>query len=486
MMLADDSIGYNMYKFSAPMPYSIEDINKLLDINNRIKKSKITSLYACLPSNSELFTGFEQTRNFTFEHSNWDYWKKLIEYTFEKGADFIYLLNSPRPLDISNPNFIQKLERLDNLLIELNSIGVNKLRVASGQLSSYLGTHNKNFNILASTALEYKTIWEYQNFIAFHPEIKQIVPSHDINKNFKLLSIFKKRYPEIEIELMVNEVCLQGCPNRILHEYISIDEHTRINNDKYLSDFYATSFCNSVVNKYPIQSFVIGTHIFPWDIAEYEKIGIKNFKLARVMSHVSILGAQTRSNKKSAETLKGVNDTMDTFESESKDFNGGNSKIFDIVKRQMTGWLEQEYWVFEGFELQYKGIEPKILIEPLLREDLNIQSKEIHVFCFGGKPKIIIKMHNEREITLYDEELNCIDDYFSIGDIKIIQKADDLIKQTFDLSIKLCGAFNFVRVDWLIYQNKPYFGELTFTPNSGFNKYFNKKFNDKLGELINI
>ncbi|WP_352065728.1 ATP-grasp fold amidoligase family protein [Escherichia coli] len=32
-----------------------------------------------------------------------------------------------------------------------------------------------------------------------------------------------------------------------------------------------------------------------------------------------------------------------------------------------------------------------------------------------------------------------------------------------ELSSILCEDFNYVRVDWYIYDNKPYFGELTFT-----------------------
>ena len=268
-----------MYKFSAPMAYTVEDIDRLLDINNGIEKSRITSLYACLPSNCELFTGFEQSRNFNFKHNNFEYWKKLISYSLEKGCDFIYLLNSPRPLDITNPNFTNQLERLEKLLTELKTIGVNKLRVASVQLMTYIGKHYKDFNVLASTSLEYKTIWEYQNLIHFHPEIRQIVPSHDVNKNFKMLSNLRNSYPNIEIELMVNEGCLQGCPNRTLHETIDVDVLSIINNEESLSSLYCTSICNDIMHKYPIKSLVIGNLIFPWDISEYSKIGINKFKL---------------------------------------------------------------------------------------------------------------------------------------------------------------------------------------------------------------
>lgn len=261
------------------MPYTIEDINKLFDINSVVHKSRITSLYACVPRGSEVFTDFEQPRNFTHENTSWEYWKSLIAYTLDNGCDFIYLLNSPRPLDIENPNFSQKLEKLDLLLTELNKLGVNKLRIASGQLSAYIGRHYGNFQILSSTSLEYKNIWEYQNFLFSHPEVKQVVPSHDVNKNFKLLSILRKKFPDVQIELMVNEGCLAGCPNRMFHEMISIDKQPEVN-DICLSYSFGTNFCFHILNRYPIPSLAIGNLIFPWDIEEYAKIGINNFKLA--------------------------------------------------------------------------------------------------------------------------------------------------------------------------------------------------------------
>ena len=43
-----------------------------------------------------------------------------------------------------------------------------------------------------------------------------------------------------------------------------------------------------------------------------------------------------------------------------------NKNLKEACKRQINGWLEQEFWCWHGFELQYKGIEPKILIEPYM------------------------------------------------------------------------------------------------------------------------
>ncbi|MBR1908865.1 hypothetical protein IJ818_08020, partial [bacterium] len=171
-----------MYQFSAPMPYNKEDIDKLLTINNQVEKCEITSLYASLPSNCTLFTGFEQARNIQSGKQNFDYWKNLFSYTLENNLDFIYLLNSPIPFDLNNDDFEKMLDKLDKLLNELSNMGIKKIRVANPQLISYLWKNYNKFDIFASTSLEYKHISEYQNLILMHPEIKQIVPSHDINK----------------------------------------------------------------------------------------------------------------------------------------------------------------------------------------------------------------------------------------------------------------------------------------------------------------
>ena len=267
------------YKFSAPMPYTIDDINKLININKNIKKSKITSLYASLPSTCDFFTGLEQARNIYFKQSNFDYWEKLFTFSLEKGVDFIYLLNNPTPLDLKNPSFNIQLEKLDKLLQKFIKLGINKLRIASPQLMTYISTQYKEFDILASTALEYKSIQEYQNFIMLHPEIKQIVLSHDVNKNFQLVKNLRKNYPHLDIEIMVNEGCMQGCPHRHLHENLNTDKTVSYNNNLALSGKYCGVLCTHIYHKYPFHSLTLNNNIYPWAIKEYAKIGVNNFKL---------------------------------------------------------------------------------------------------------------------------------------------------------------------------------------------------------------
>ncbi len=266
-----------MYCFSAPMPYEKEHINKLLNINNQIEKSRITSLFFSLPSNCEFFTGFEQYRNSVFNRK-WEYWKNLIEYSINSGVDFIYLLNNPLRLDIENPDFEKKLDKLDKLLIELQKIGVKNLRIAEHKLMSYIEKHYMFFNIYASTSFEFKSLQEYSNFIYMHPKVKQIVPSHDSIKNFTLLKNIKKLLPNVKIELMVNEGCVNGCPNRNGHASEIMDRHTIVRDDMTISNVYFTKiFCSRLENK--ILTMIKANVIYPWEIKEYHKLGINNFKL---------------------------------------------------------------------------------------------------------------------------------------------------------------------------------------------------------------
>ena len=111
-----------------------------------------------------------------------------------------------------------------------------------------------------------------------------------------------------------------------------------------------------------------------------------------------------------------------------------NLQLYEYVKRQMTGWLEQEWFVWGGFELNYKGIKPKILIEKLLREEINTQSKTVQFYCFNGNIKFVIELFGNNQTCLYDEKLNIIDDILSCSDMKINIKAEEIIYNAYNLS----------------------------------------------------
>ncbi len=166
-----------------------------------------------------------------------------------------------------------------------------------------------------------------------------------------------------------------------------------------------------------------------------------------------------------------------------------NSKqMFDIVKERFDGWMSQTFFPWAGFEMQYKNIIPQIIIEPLMLDNIDEKPNEIEVYCFNGEPKIFqkIKYLHPPEVSVYDEKYNNIDLKFMSVYKVVNEKAGDNLKLAVMLSNKLCGGFKLVRVDWLLYQNKIYFNEMTFTPFSGNYNFPDNSWNIKLGNMLDL
>lgn len=270
-----------MYEFSVPMPFKENHIDNFEAINKVIEKSKITSLYFALPASCIDNSGFEQLRVFFDEKSDFEYWEKLITYSMKKGFDFVYLLNSPKSFMSESKLFDIQLEKLDRLLKKLEAIGCNKLRVSNIQLLSYITNNYPNFKIYASTSFEYREMKQFTNFLKMFPDVVEIVPSFDINKNFRLLKNLKATFANTNIELMVNEGCISGCPMRMNH-FVSVPAYyTEIYNkreNKYTMNFFSNT-CNKYYYENIEEQICLSNIIYPWEIEEYGKIGINKFKL---------------------------------------------------------------------------------------------------------------------------------------------------------------------------------------------------------------
>ena len=262
------------------MPLSEEFIDKLIFVNKQIEKSQITNLYFALPVFDNDKTGFEQLRVFYPKVTNFEYWEKIILYTKEKGFDFIYLLNSPRPLLYESSYLLKQLEKLDNLINKFRKLDIKKLRVVNIQLMDYIAKHYPDMELYLSTSTEYTSIKQIQNIMTLFPQIKQIVPSHDVNKNFKFLKSIKKQYPNVSIEIMLNEGCIAGCPARFWHA-MSFPSTNSLQVDGIGEELKPAWFSNICCTKYKDtwEKICISNTIYPWEVNEYNKIGIYDFKM---------------------------------------------------------------------------------------------------------------------------------------------------------------------------------------------------------------
>ena len=240
------------------MPFYKEHIYILISLNKEVKKSIIKSFYFSLPKNSPDLTGFEQGRFYFNFETDFEYWKPLIEYSLNNGFEFIYLLNSPKIYNPENDNFKKQLEKLDRLINNLKSTGCNKVRICNPQLMEFINQ-------------EYPGVEMYKN-------IKEFVPSWNLNKNFSFLKNIKKRFPYIKIELMVNEGCVPACPLRTSHNIFITNLLNKNLNSIFSGQFYLSK-CTNLMNKNIPWYLCNSNIIYPWEIKEYLKIGINNFKL---------------------------------------------------------------------------------------------------------------------------------------------------------------------------------------------------------------
>ncbi len=165
-----------------------------------------------------------------------------------------------------------------------------------------------------------------------------------------------------------------------------------------------------------------------------------------------------------------------------------HEKLKNFVKMKFDIWMNQTFFPFAGFEMQYKNIDPQIIIEPLLSTDDGSDPIEYEVFCFNGMPKIYQRVIYSVpcKTCVYDENFNRSE--ISFNPDYVIQyddKVSDNLKKASVLSEILAKEFKFVRVDWIECNGLIYFNEMTFTPYSGFYK-LDKKINKKLGNMLTI
>lgn len=127
-----------------------------------------------------------------------------------------------------------------------------------------------------------------------------------------------------------------------------------------------------------------------------------------------------------------------------------------------------------GREWPYKDVKPCIIAEKYLGKDTGELPVDYKFFCFEGQVDTVMicvgRGTPEQRFYFYTKEWklrkynkssqNLSDDYQ-------IEKPEG-IDQLFELAENLSKGEHFVRIDFYLIDNHPYFGEFTFYPASGF------------------
>lgn len=159
------------------------------------------------------------------------------------------------------------------------------------------------------------------------------------------------------------------------------------------------------------------------------------------------------------------------------------------VKFKLDKWMNENYAFKNGFELQYKDIKHKIIIEKYIN-DCTSDLKDYSFLCFNGKPKYILldfKKHKEYKHYLYELKKNQLSNIInSFNSEYSQQKKIKLLNEMLELSSKLSEGFLYSRIDFYIFNEKIYFNQILFTSSIEIEEIKFNNLDAKLGSLIKL
>ena len=172
-----------------------------------------------------------------------------------------------------------------------------------------------------------------------------------------------------------------------------------------------------------------------------------------------------------------------------------SKKEIKKMRRRFKMWERIDYYAY-GKEWAYKDVKNRIVCEELLKPSNGIPPEDYRFFCFNGKvfcfsvdyDSVIngIKNSNYKR-NIYDRDGNQMKARIKYPNKKEIKKEKDSnIKKMIKYAEILSKDFPHARIDFYCFDNKIYFGAITFYHASGYQKITPENFDEKLGSLIDL
>ena len=165
------------------------------------------------------------------------------------------------------------------------------------------------------------------------------------------------------------------------------------------------------------------------------------------------------------------------------------------AKARFDQWMKKDHAFINGLELHYSPIPRKIIAEKYI-EEMSGPLYDYKIHCFEGNPTFIQcigdrdLVHHTAYQNNYDLQWDELDWMFETFPRFPYQPGKpSRLKEMIEISGVLSEGFHYVRVDLYEISGKVLFGEMTFTPASGYYPYFGTFTEDidrKLGDLIRL
>lgn len=165
--------------------------------------------------------------------------------------------------------------------------------------------------------------------------------------------------------------------------------------------------------------------------------------------------------------------------------------IIKEAEKKINKSFKKNYYYF-GREWPYKNIKPRIIIEEFIEDEEYPAIRDYKFYCFNGEPKYLyvsegLEDHSTAQIEFFD--MNFEPAPFGRSDyrrFKIKPQKPYNFEKMKELAKVLSQDIPFVRVDFYEVNKKIYFGELTFTPCSGYMPFDPEEWDKKLGDMLEL
>lgn len=167
------------------------------------------------------------------------------------------------------------------------------------------------------------------------------------------------------------------------------------------------------------------------------------------------------------------------------------------VTKEFSTLLTKKFGYKLG-EPHYNNIKPCIIAEQLLdssKQQIKSSSPiDYKIWCFNGKAEYIWACYDRTKdsvmVGTYDLDWNFHPEYsvsthhYILADMPIPRPLS--LDRMIEAACKLSEGYPLVRIDFYEIDGKPYFGEMTFTSNGGYNDFYTQEFLDLLGSKCKL
>lgn len=159
--------------------------------------------------------------------------------------------------------------------------------------------------------------------------------------------------------------------------------------------------------------------------------------------------------------------------------------------KQLKKWGREPFWAYYS-ELQYRGMEKKLIAEEYIGREDGILPEDYKFYCFNGRAHCVMLCQGREEgwprFYFFDRDFRLLpinrDSQAAPAGFSLPRPPG--IEEAFRTADRLSQGFPFVRVDLYITEGRVRFGEMTFTPAAALDNKRLPETDLMFGQLLSI